>query len=71
MIPEKKEQKKYKWRDVKCFNDLKEMLDIKTVVSYSDEFSQSEIFELLDILCKLDFRKNGEISIIEAKEELI
>ena len=47
------------------------MLDIKTVVSYSDEFSQSEIFELLDILCKLDFRKNGEISIIEAKEELI
>ena len=33
--PEKIVEKKYYWRDIKCFNDLIEMLDIEKVASLS------------------------------------
>lgn len=59
------EEKEYFWRDIKCFNHLKEMIDIEKTASLSDKFSKSEISELLNVLCKLD--KDGEISLKDAR----
>ena len=57
IILENKEQSA--WRDIKCFNDLKEMLDFEKVASYSITLYQDEIFDLLNILSTCD--KDGEI----------
>lgn len=44
----------YNWRDIKCFNDLREMIDMEKLASFSNELSKSEIQELIDILCTLE-----------------
>ena len=59
IIIENKEQSA--WRDIKCFNDLKEMLDFEKVAGYSITLYQDEIFDLLNILSTCE--NDGQISL--------
>lgn len=59
------------WREIKCFRDLRDKMDVEKVANLSDAMSHSEITDLLNILCKLDKRINGSINIKDVRKELL
>ena len=55
------------WRDVKSFIDLKQALDIERAAKMSNGFTQDEIMDLLNILCMVDYKADGNISLKDVR----